>query len=158
VPGEHSVTGSWSSSLVIKVPGQEEVLLRLGAEVHDGGADRINGQHGHRGTRTHGLVEEDELLDGRSTLPAVLLGPADAQPAVLGHLLHHPAHVGADAVAVGQLLFDLRSKESRVVVPELPTKALLLFGVADLHGVPPWWPAWVRRSCGSRFVPAVGPA
>ena len=82
------------------------------------GPDRVDGQHGHRGAGPHRLVEEDELLDGRPALAAVLVGPADAQPAVLGHLLDHPAHVGADAVAVGQLGLDLGGEQVGVVVAE----------------------------------------
>ena len=62
--------------------GQEELLLLLRAELHDGRAHGVDGQHGHRGPAAHRLVEEDELLDGRAALAAPLLGPADAEPAV----------------------------------------------------------------------------
>ncbi len=50
---------------------EEEVLLLLGPELHDGRPDRVDGQHGHRRTGPHGLVEEDVLLDGRAALAPV---------------------------------------------------------------------------------------
>ena len=61
--------------------GEEEVLLLLGPEVHDGRADRVDGQHGHRGPGPHGLVEEDVLLDGPRPWPPYSLGhPMPSHP------------------------------------------------------------------------------
>jgi hypothetical protein len=85
------------------------------------------------GTGAHRLVEEDELLDLRPALAAVLLGPADAEPAVGAHALHDRAHGGADAVAVVQLLADLRRQELRVVRAEVAAQGFLFFAVADVH-------------------------
>ena len=59
-----------------------------------------------------------------------------SQPSV-GHLLDHPAHVGADPVAVGQLGLDLGGEQVGVVLAQAVPEGLLLLGVADLHWVPP---------------------
>src|SRR5438132_8301912 len=120
----------WISPLDL---GQEELLLLLGAEVHDGGSDRVDGEHRHRRAGAHRLVEEDELLDGRPPLPAPLLGPADAEPAVLAHPADDPAHGLTDAVRVGELLLDLGRQQLGVVRAQLLTERFLVFGVADLH-------------------------
>ena len=82
---------------------QVVVALLLAAEMHQRGCDRVDREHGHRGPGPHRLVEEDELLDRAPTLPAVLGGPANAEPAVGAHLADHPAHDGPDAVAVTQV-------------------------------------------------------
>ena len=116
---------------------EEELLLLVGAVVHDRRAHRVDGQHGHGRAGPHRLVEEDELLDGALALATPLLGPPDAEPAVGGHLLDHPAHVGADAVALVELLLDLGSEELVVVLAQFVAERLMLLGVADLHGVPP---------------------
>jgi len=117
--------------------GEEELLLLLGSELHDGRADGVDGQHGHRSAAAHRLVKEDELLDGRATLPAPLLGPADAEPAVGPHLLDHLAYDGPDAAGQRQFPLDLRREQVLVIRPQLALQRLLLLGVADLHGVPP---------------------
>ena len=83
--------------------------------------------------------------------PPVLRGPADAEPPVVGHLLDHPAHVRADAVAVGQLGLDLRGEQVGVVVAEAVPERLLFLGVADLHGGP-------SRLCQRHSDPDVPPA
>ena len=88
----------------------------------------------------HRLVEEDVLLDGRAALAPVLGGPADAQPAVLGHLLDHPPHVGADPVAVGQLGLDLGGEQVGVVLAEAVPESLLVPRCSRS----PWGPS---RSC-----------
>ncbi len=113
---------------------EEEVLLLLRAELHDGRTDGVDGQHGHRRPGTHRLVEEDVLLDGRAALAAVLGRPPDAQPAVLGHLLDHASHVGPDAVTFGQLRLDLGGEQVGVVLTQPVPERLLFVGVADLHG------------------------
>jgi hypothetical protein len=112
---------------------QEELLLLLGAEVHDRGTDGVDGEHRDGRAGAHRLVEEDELLDGRPPLPAVLLRPADAEPAVLAHPSHDAAHHLTDAVGVGQLLLDLGRQELGVVRAQLAAERLLLVGVADVH-------------------------
>lgn len=63
-------------------PRQEVRLLLLGAELHDRRPDGVEGHQRQRDPGLSGLVEEDELLHGREPAAAVLLGPADAEPAV----------------------------------------------------------------------------
>ena len=75
---------------------QEELLLLFAAVPHDGRTDGIDREHRNRRTRAHGLVEEHELLDLRSALAAVFLGPADPEPTVLAHLAHDLAHRRSD--------------------------------------------------------------
>ena len=67
--------------------------------------------------------------------PAVLLGPADAEPAVLAHLAHDPPHAGP-MPRRGELLLDLGCQELGVVRPQLLAELLLLLGVCDVHGQP----------------------
>ena len=107
----------------------------------------------------HRLVEEDELLDGRAALAAVLLGPADPEPPVARHLLGDAAHGGPDAVAQSQLRLDLGGEEVGVVVAQLLAQCLLLLGVADLHARPALLLSgrtWNRLHFGSRTGPAAG--
>jgi hypothetical protein len=77
----------------VQLAGQdlrEEVLLLLvGAVAHDRRPDRVERQVGDRHTGHGGGVGEDELFDHRTGLAAVLLGPADAEPAVGADLPDH---------------------------------------------------------------------
>ena len=114
--------------------GQEEVLLGVGAMGHDLGPDGVDRQHRHRRSGAHRLVEEDELLDVRAPLAAVLLGPADAEPAVRAHAAHHFAHALAHLVRARELRADLRGQQPVVVGPQLAAQGLLFFVVADVHG------------------------
>ena len=70
---------------------------------------------------------------GPAALPAVLLGPADAEPAVAPHPPHHRAHGRAGAIAAVQLLADLGREELVVVGAQLAAQRLLLGGVGDVH-------------------------
>src|SRR3546814_5619157 len=63
-------------------PGQELLLLRVGAEPHQGRTDGVDGHQGERHTCALDLVVEDELLLLREPTPSVLLGPSHAQPSV----------------------------------------------------------------------------
>ena len=130
--------------------GQEEVLLLVRAELHDRRAHGVDREHGHRGAHPHGLVEEDELLDLAAALAAVLLGPADAQPAVGRHLLDHLAGDGADAVLLVQLRPQLVGQEPVVVLTELVPEGLLLLRVGDVHGSPCDRPDVRPRPCRRR--------
>ena len=82
--------------------GQEERLLLVGAVAHDRRADGVDGDEGERRPGPPGLVEEDELVGGRPTLPAELGRPADAEPAVLADLAHDLAPGLAALAALGQ--------------------------------------------------------
>ena len=113
--------------------GEEELLLLLRAEVHDRRPDRVDGEHGHRCTAAHRLVEEDELLNGRTALAAPFLGPADAEPAVAAHLLDDLAHDGPDAVRLREVLLELGRQEVLVVGAQLALERLLLLGQGNFH-------------------------
>jgi hypothetical protein len=144
----------------VNVAGQdlreEELLLLLSAVVHQGGAHRVDGEHRHRRAGPHRLVEEDELFDGALALATPLLGPADTEPTVGGHLLDHPAHVGTDSVAPVKLLGDLGGEEFVVVLTQLVAKRFVLLGVTDLHGFPPGLVLPARRrpvTTRTRYIP-----
>ena len=68
---------------------EEELLLLVGAVAHDRRPDRVERQVGDRHPGHGRGVGEDQLLDHRARLAAVLLGPADAQPAVGPDLPDH---------------------------------------------------------------------
>ena len=124
--------------------GEEELLLLLRAEVHDGRAHRVDRQHRHRSAAAHRLVEEDELFNGRTALPTPFGGPADAEPAVAGHLLDHLAHRGADTARVRELFLELRGQKILVVGTQLALESLLLLGQGNFHQVPPGWRGCIR--------------
>ncbi len=117
--------------------GEEPLLLLLGAVAEDGGTDRVDGQHRHRGAGPHRLVEEDELVELGLALAAVLRRPADAEPAVGAHLLDDLAHRRADAVGADEGLLHLRRQQLGVVVPQLLAQGLLFLVIADVHPCPP---------------------
>ena len=86
-----------------------------------------------------GLVHEDQLLDHRAVLAAVLLRPADAEPAVLAHLAHEPlVELAAAVLAVAgrHLLLHLGRHQPLEVGAELAPKRVLLVRERDLHPVP----------------------
>ena len=76
----------------------------------------------------HGLVEEDELLNGRAALATPLGGPADAEPAVAAHLLDDLAHHGTDAARLRELFLELGGQQVLVVGAQLALQRLLLLG------------------------------
>ena len=106
--------------------GQEPLALLVGAEVHEGGTHRVDGEHGHRRAGAHRLVEEEELLDGRPALAPVLLGPADAEPTVLAHLPDDPAVGRAHPLATEEVLLDVGRQKPAVVLTQLLAQGLLL--------------------------------
>src|SRR5215207_10724211 len=115
--------------LALEDAGQEVGLLIVGPEVHDRRPDGIDREHRDGGAGAHRLVEEDELLDGRAALAAVLLGPADPEPAFLAHLPDDlPVH-GADAVPACEAFLDLGCQQFVVVGAELTPQVLLLLAV-----------------------------
>ena len=132
--------------------GEEVLLLLLRAEVHDGRAHGVDGQHGHGCAAAHGLVEEDELFNGRATLATPLGWPADAEPAVASHLLDDLAHHGADAACPRELFLELRGQQVLVVGAQLALEPLLLLGKGNLHGV-----SLPRGGAASTHVSAMSP-
>ena len=71
---------------------------------------------------------------GLAALAAVLLGPADAGPAVGAHLLPDPLGGLTDPVGLAQLFDGLLVEELVVVGPQLVAEGLLFGRVPDLHG------------------------
>ena len=106
---------------------QEERLLLVGTEAHDGRPDGVDGDEGERRTGAPCLVEEDELVRRRPALPAELRGPPDAEPAVLADLAHHLGPGLAALAALGKARPHLVGEELGVVLTQLGAK-LLLFG------------------------------
>src|SRR6202044_3366380 len=98
---------------------QEERLLLVGAEAHDGRPDGVDGDEGERPTGAPRLVEEAELVRRRPSLPAELLGPPDAEPAVLADLAHHLRPGLAALAALGQAGPHLVGQEIAVVLTQL---------------------------------------
>ena len=116
---------------------KEEILLFLGAVLHDRRRHAVDRQHGNRRPGPHGFIEEDELLDEGATLAAIFLGPADAQPTIRAHLEHHLTHGLSNTAAAMQLRPDLRREELVVIGPDFLAQGLLFFAVSDVHGGPP---------------------
>ena len=106
---------------------QEERLLLVGAEAHDGRPDGVDGDEGERRTGAPGLVEEDELVRRRPALAAELARPSDAEPAVLADLAHHLAPGRTALAALGETRPHLVGEELAVVLTQLGAQ-LLLFG------------------------------
>ena len=94
------------------------------------GVDRERRQHDAGARR---LVEEDELLNGRTALAAVLRRPADTEPAV-GPEPVHGCHVERPAaLALGELGLVRRGHELGEVRAQLAAERLLLGGVVEVH-------------------------
>ncbi len=114
--------------------GQEVRLLLVGAELHQGGPDGVQRHQRQRYAGLCGLVEEDELVHRRHAAPAVLLGPADPEPAV--------GPEPADGLAVEALLggrvlvagVDVLRHQLREVGAQLHAQLLLLRRVFEVHG------------------------
>ena len=125
---------------------QDLGLLRVGAEAHDRGPDRVERQVGDRHPGDGRLVGEDELVHHRPVLAAVLLRPADAQPAVVADLLDDflvDRRVPELAGRRRQRRTTLGGHERLEVVPELGAELLLLGCQCDVHEAPD------QRSTGS---------
>ena len=80
------------------------------------------------------LVEEDELVGGRSALPAELGGPADAEPPVLADLADDLAPGLAALAAGAQPGPDVIGQQLGVVVTQLGAQLLLLGALFEEHG------------------------
>ncbi len=114
--------------------GEEERLLLLGAETHDRRAHRVHGDEGERGTGPTGLVEEDELVGGGATLAAELLGPSDAEPAVLADAADDLAPQLAALAHLADAPADLVGEQFGVVLAQFLAQGQLLGGFLQEHG------------------------
>ena len=108
-------------------------LLLLGAVLDEGGADRAQREERDREARPLHLVEEEELLDGRTVLPAERLGPTDAEPAVLAHLAERSGVERATALGATDLVEELVADDLGKVRAELLLESFLLGGEIDVH-------------------------
>src|SRR5262245_15510306 len=113
-------------------PGEEAPLLLLGPEGHQRRAHGIDRDERKRRLRTPHLVEPDRLLDGAEPAPAVLLRPADAEPAVAPHLLDQPLDL-RPALHAAQLAALVGRDQLLEVGAQLAPQRLLLVGVVDVH-------------------------
>ena len=107
----------------LKMPRQEVVLLGLRAELQQRRPHRVGRQHRHGRAGPHRLVVEDELLHRRHPAAAVLLGPADPEPAVGSHLADDPAPRRPETLAVCEVLDHLRRQELGVVAPRSSSRS-----------------------------------
>ena len=87
---------------------------------------------------TRRLVGEDELVERRAAAAAVLLGPAEGQPAVGAHLpdgvlVDRPVAVFALALQCGP---PLGGHEAREVAAQFAAQLFVLGGVIDVHPGP----------------------
>ena len=110
-------------------------LLRLAAPLHQHRADGVHGDQRERCARAPGLLPEDELVDVAATLAAVLLRPAEGEPAVLAHLPEGFAERRPTELVplVVQRLPQFRREHRRVVVPQLLAEGGLFGGELDVH-------------------------
>ena len=132
--------------------GQEEGLLLIGAETHDGRPHRVDGDEGKGGAGAPRLVEEDELVGRRPTLPAELGRPSDAQPAVLADLAHDLAPGGAPLAALGQAGPHLFGQQLGVVGAQLGAQLLLFGAFFEEHR----WQPRVHSAVPARSRPRFG--
>ncbi len=121
--------------------------MLLAAELHEGGPDGVDGDERERRPRPLDLVEEDELVDGPTALPAELGGPAQAEPAVDAHPADDGAGLGVALAGVTDLGPHLGGQQAGEVLPELLAQGPLFVGVLEKH-----------RTCFNRLPPArIGP-
>jgi hypothetical protein len=113
--------------------GEVEVLLGLGAELHDRRRHRVERQHREWCPRPLGLVVVDELLDRPQSPAAVLLGPPEAEDAVLTHLADGDPALLAAQLALGHLRLDLGRDDLLEVGAQLLAQRLLFVGQGQPH-------------------------
>ena len=82
------------------------------------------------------LVDEDELLDRRRSLTAVLGRPPDPEPPIGAHLAHRCERGRATRLAGRALVEDLVGHQVVEVRAQLGAQRFLCGGVGDLHGGP----------------------
>ena len=123
--------------LVLEDLGEELLLQLVGAVSDDGLADDADALADLRPTSAGELLVEQVLIDTLSVLAAVLLGPGDAEPALLAQLGHE--------LSALRRVDDLRHvlsrdvEDIRVIVGveerlDLLGKGLLLIGELKIHG------------------------
>ncbi len=121
--------------LALHDAGQQLRLLLRRSVLHQRRSDRVDGDDRERRARAIGLVPEDELLDRRAALAAVLARPADPQPAVLAHPPDHFAEDGsAHLFPLGiEGRAQLGREELAVVAADLLAQPLLLGRELEMH-------------------------
>src|SRR5262249_12696351 len=135
---------------------EERLLLRLGAELHERRPDGVDRDHGQRRARAVRLVPEDELLERRAALAAVLLRPADAEPAVGPHAADDVAEDRPpDLVPLRvQRRAQLGREELAVVAADLAAERVLLGREVEVHAVGRAGPLKIEtRSSRARNMP-----
>ena len=117
------------------------------------GATEFTRQHRHRRAGAHRLVEEDELLDRRHAAAAVLLRPADAEPAVGAHLADDLADDRPDALRCAPISSRELGREQLLVVgAQLLAQRLVL---ADCRRASLVWSP-IARDFGANAAPRHG--
>ena len=123
--------------------GDEFPLLLLRAPLQDGGTDQGVAEEvgAHRGVAAGELLVQDDLLDERQALAAVLLGPGGADPAPLVELAD-PVDVERLALVPGHGVPGLAPPRGQVLVEpaaDLQAEGLCLGRIGQVHGpkVPP---------------------
>ena len=126
--------------------GRELLLLLLGAGGQDGRSAGAGPADGDAGAGE--FLFNDVLVDAAAGLPAVLLGPRDANPAPFGDVLVHFAGFGAAPADAGalQLLDDLGSNVFCDELLDFSAEGFLFRSECEFHNY-----AASHKGCG---VPA----
>src|SRR5581483_5742111 len=135
-------------------PREESALLLVRAELHDRLADRVDREERQREARPPRFVREDELLDLPAGLTAVLLRPADPEPAVAAQLADRLQAGRAAAVAPRHLGAPLGGHQRGEVLAQLAAQRLLFGRVRDPHSS---GPLPRTETCFSFLAPRRGP-
>jgi hypothetical protein len=112
-------------------------LLGFAAEAHQRGADGVERQEGQRKAGRLHLVGEQELIEDRPRLAAVLFGPAQTEQAVRRQLLEHAPIDGPATLVAPQLLEQLGRDDPREGRAQLIAELPLLGGQVDEHARSP---------------------
>ena len=115
--------------------GEVLALLLLGAVHHERGPEHANAEGVlARGAVIGHLLVEDELRDGRRALAAVLLGPAEGEPAAVGELAaHSSSQVGVFVSGLDEAVAPLARQFLFQEGAELFPEGVFLFGEFVLH-------------------------
>ena len=108
-------------------------LVLLGAVGHQRGPHGVEGDERHGAPGPLGLVEEDELVDGRPTLAAVGLGPPDAQHPVSSQAAEDLPSDRAGLMGALECFADLIGHEAGEVRPQLGAERALVVCVIEMH-------------------------
>src|SRR5262249_16775994 len=132
-PGVWLAVADREVDLAAQDAGQEGGLLFFAPVLHDRRPDGVDGQEGHGRAGALRLVEEDELLDSRAALAAVLLRPADAQQAVAAQLQRQLPIGTAPGLPVRHRRLDLGRHHVCEVGTQLVAEVLLLASQGYTH-------------------------